>query len=101
MDDKIPGFCHIQHVPRSTYAVLRGNFTELPQDLLNYLRIYWTTSEFTELPQNLLNYLRIYWTTSEFTELPRNFTELPKSFTELPGFLEVQIQVLPGTAEVY
>ena len=39
-NDKIPGFCHIQHVPRSTYAVLRGNFTELPQDLLNYLRIY-------------------------------------------------------------
>ena len=39
--------------------------------------------------------------TGNSTQLPRNFTELPKSFTELPGFLEVQIQVLPGTAEVY
>ena len=43
----------------------------------------------TELPQNLLNYLRTYRTTTEFTELPQNFTELP-------GFLVVQICVLPG-----
>ena len=75
--------------------------TELPQNLLNYLRIYWTTSESTELPENLLNYLRIYWTTWEITELPENFTELPQIFTELPGFLQVQIIVLPGPAEVY
>ena len=27
--------------------------------------------------------------------------ELPQNFTELPGFLEVQIRVLPGPAEVY
>ena len=82
--------------------------TELPENLLNYLRIYWTTWEFTELPENLLNYLgnywttwKFYWTTWEITELPENFTELPQIFTELPGFLQVQIIVLPGPAEVY
>ena len=63
MNDKIPGFCSIQHdVPRSAIsmnlaggstcgflnpAVLPGNSTELPKDMLNYLK-------------NLLNYLRIY-----------------------------------------
>ena len=53
-------------------AFLPGNSTELPQDLLSYLRIYWATSEFTELPEKLLSYLRIYWATSEFTVLPQN-----------------------------
>ena len=33
----------------------------------------------------------IYWTPSEST----------LNFTELPGFVEVQIRVLPGPAEVY
>ena len=33
---------------------------------------YWTTLGSTELPQNLLSYLRIYCATSEFTVLPQN-----------------------------
>ena len=38
-------------------ASLGKKLSELPQNLLNYLRIYLTTLEFTELPLNLLNYL--------------------------------------------
>ena len=71
-----------------------SEFTELPQNLLSYLRIYWVTSDFTELPQNLLSYLRFYWATSDFTELPQNFTELP-------GFSGVRVCVLPDPVEVY
>ena len=114
--DKILGFPTLtprRHLPQNLLNYLSiywttSESTELPENLLNYLRIYWTTWEFTELPENLLNYLGNYWTTWEFywttweiTELPGNFTELPQIFTELPGFLQVQIIVLPGPAEVY
>ena len=115
-NDKILGFptlTHRRHLPQNLLNYLSiywttSESTELPENLLNYLRIYWTTWEFTELPENLLNYLgnywttwKFYWTTWEITELPENFTELPQIFTELPGFLQVQIIVLPGPAEVY
>ena len=115
-NDKILGFptlAHRRHLPQNLLNYLSiywttSESTELPENLLNYLRIYWTTWEFTELPENLLNYLgnywttwKFYWTTWEITELPENFTELPQIFTELPGFLQVQIIVLPGPAEVY
>ena len=79
-NDKILGFptlAHRRHLPQNLLNYLSiywttSESTELPENLLNYLRIYWTTWEFTELPENLLNYLTIYWTTWEFTELPHN-----------------------------
>jgi len=77
-----------------------SEFTELPQNLLSYLRIYWATSDFTELPHDLLSYLRFYWATSDFTELPQillsylRFYWATSDFTELPQILLSYLRIL-------
>ncbi len=74
-------------------------FTQVPQALLRYTRIYSGTTGFTQVPQPLLRYPSLYSGTPGFTQVHEALLRYPRIYSGTPGFTQVHQALLRYSVE--